>query len=333
VRIGHYASGCADVDPLAPGSVHDAPVTVLDVPMALPSTSLRATLTFVLASSASDAWRAAAASAAGRVEAAFFPAGTGEGTLLLDAMRASIAPASDQVQYDQLRASGGWDGVAQTWLDGRARGVRATASDWLGEAARADLGPLIAHVGNATNAVPAMAPVSVTTLSGLPPASAAITPTAPFTLAADADDTVHLSGAIGFASTPYVAHLADARASAAVDGAVVTDVPSAIALAIDCVELAMKLVAGGVSHGTCDAACTGALCGAALSAAWAGATTASPSGADAVRFAITASAPAEVGDHAEPLFVQGGWLGQASGPGVPTPFPLAGELVATEHAP
>ncbi len=139
---------------------------------------------------------------------------------------------------------------------------------------------------------------------------------------------MHLSGAIDLASTPLVAHEADAHAAPTVTGAI--DVPSAIALGIDCAGLASSLVGSGVSYGACDAACTADLCGTALATAWNVTATATAGGTDLVTMTITASAPADVGDRAEPAYVQGGWLGNVSGAGVATPFSVSGSFLATE---
>ncbi len=48
MRIGHYAFGCADVDPLAPASTLVVPVQIYDVPMALTLTDLESTFSFTL---------------------------------------------------------------------------------------------------------------------------------------------------------------------------------------------------------------------------------------------------------------------------------------------
>jgi hypothetical protein len=124
--------------------------------------------------------------------------------------------------------------------------------------------------------------------------------------------------------------MADVHAAASVAGAY--DCPSAISLAINCTKLASDLVvgSGGVSYGNCDAACTATLCSSALATTWRTVSASPGDGTDAVHTTITASAPATVGDRAEPAYVTGGWLGNISGAGVPTPLAVTGTVVATE---
>jgi hypothetical protein len=328
MRIGHYAFGCADVDPLAPNSSLALPVQVYDIPMALSLTNLAASFSFASDASGTDGWAGVASAATTRVKGAFFASATPDGTALLDAMRAAILAPADQAQFDQLRQAKGWDMTAMGWLGKPAHlpSIKERVAIWLDAAASDSIGPLVLQIGNATGT--GTAPAVATSLGPLSWVAAGLTQPAPFQWTADANDTVHLSGSIDLVSTPLFAHGADLHAATTAKGAF--DCPSAIALAIDCAGLASLLVTTGVSYGACGATCTASLCASALTAAWKSAAAPAAGGADAVHVTITASAPGTVGDLAEPAYVTGGWLGNASGAGVPSPFAVTGNLVATE---
>jgi hypothetical protein len=332
MRLGHYAFGCADVAPLAPGTTTAILVEIYDVPMALSLTNLSAGFSFTPDATASSGWAMTMQAAVARIEGAFFGSTTPDGTALLDAMRAGIATSGAQAQFDLKRQQGGWDTLAATWLSTRGATISARADTWLTAATTDGIGPLGATIGNGTTN--GTAPVSVATFGSLTSEAAGITQPSSFKWTADANDTVHLSGEIDLTSTPLVGHEADGHAASSASGA--TDVPSAIALGIDCTGLASSLVGTGVSYGTCNAACTTTLCGTALATAWKSAIAAAPGGADVVATTITASAQAKVGDLAEPAYVEGGWLGVVSGAGVPSSlgappsFPIAGNVLATE---
>jgi hypothetical protein len=337
VRIGHYAFGCTDVDPLVPNAITTVPVQVFDIPLALSLTNLTAVLSFTPDATAQSNWLAVAQAAVARVESSFFFSATpdaGDGSALLDAMRAAIVAPADQAQFDLLRQSGGWDATTASWLSSHTPSIASRAATWLA-AAESALGPLTLHIGGEPSGE-MTAPVTVVSFGSLTWVAAGITQPAPFQWTADANDTVHLSGTIALRSTPLFAHQADALATAGVTGA--TGVASGIAIGIDCIGLASSLVGTGVSYGSCGAACTANLCNEGLTLAWKNATIPAAGGADVISAAITASAPAAVGDEAEPAYVQGGWLATLSGAGVPasmpsSPFTITGTMLATEPSP
>lgn len=111
-RVHHYATGCADVAPLAASVTRDVGVDVYDVPMALAQTDMD--VTFTPDGKATSTWQTAMTAAANHVAAAFF-ASASTGKALLDAMRANVA-AADQAQFDASRAQGNWDTGANAWL-------------------------------------------------------------------------------------------------------------------------------------------------------------------------------------------------------------------------
>jgi hypothetical protein len=327
MRIGHYAFGCADVDPLVPSASIALPVQVYDIPMALALTNLAASFSFSFDGKGTSAWSSVASAATSRIKWAFFGAQSPDATVLLDAMAGVITAPADQAQFDQLRQAEQWDNATTTWLSARLPRIGDRAATWLNTAAADAIGPLLLQIGGATGT--GTAPVVATSLGALSWDAAGITQPPAFQWTADANDTIHLSGAIDLATTPLFAHQADLHAAETTKGAV--DCPSAVAAGIDCVGLAKQLVVGaGVSYGTCDATCTATLCASALAAVWKMAAAPAAGGADNIHTTITASAPATVGDLAEPAYVNGGWLGNVSGAGAPTPFTVSGMLLATE---
>jgi hypothetical protein len=135
-----------------------------------------------------------------------------------------------------------------------------------------------------------------------------------------------LSGAIDVATDALLAHLADGRATTAVANA--ADVPSALALWIDAAGLAQKLVGTGYAYGGCAAACAADAFRTALVQAWSKAYAAPSDGSDTAHFTLTASAPATVGDAAQPIGFSGAWIGQAGGAAIAASFALKGQVAA-----
>jgi hypothetical protein len=321
VRVGHYVTGCADVAPLAATTTTTVSVTAYDVPVALGQTDMNATFTFA---STPSAWTSALATTAGvandgdagasapdgSVAAAFFDTTldeTSDGTALLDAMEA-LVPSDDQATFQQSRATGGWDAATQTWLSAHAPSMNARAVAWLQMAATDALGPLVLHLGAGTALD--TDPVTVTAFgpAALSATLAGVAVPESFSWSADADDTVHLAGSIFLAPTTYLVNEADSHAASAVTGA--TDVPSAIALQIDCGGLATSLAGSGDAYAGCDSTCLATLCAQAIASTW---SAAAASKSTALQMSLTVGAPAEVGDTAEPVYFEGSWLGQLTG--------------------
>ena len=326
MRIGHYAFGCADVDPLVPDAGLAVTVDIYDIPMVLSLTDLNAAFSVTPDTATTNGWSAVAAAAVSRIEAGFFASSSSDGPALLDAMRTAIANTADQSQFDLARQQGSWDAKATAWMSSHTPAISARAAAWLAAAQGDPVGPLIATIGNGTSA--GTAPLTIASLDALNWVAAGVSQPAPFQWKADANDTVHLSGAVDLRSTPLLAHEADALVAASDAGA--PDVATAIAQGIDCAGLASNLVGAGVSYGACNAACTGLLCSSALSASWSAVAAATSNGTDAVHATITASGPATVGDSAEPAYIDGGWLGNVSGAGVPNSFAISGAFLAGE---
>ncbi len=339
VRVGHYASGCIDLSPLVPGSTTAISVPIYDVPMALADTNLSATFSFTtVGSPATDGgvplgWPTVAGATASGISASFFeptmPLDGGapsDGPTLLSAMMAAIASAEDQSDFSRNRASGAWDAAATMWLQNRGATIEARALQFLDAAVNLGPQPLVMHIGSGENGA---APVTPVTFGGTAAGLVGLGQPGAFQWTADGNDAVHLSGAIDFSLRPLLGSLADAQAATGP----ATNVSSAIALAIDCHDLAASLVAStsGQSYSGCDATCTGNLCATALVQRWTSAISAAADGTDSAHMTMTASAPADVGDLAEPSYLEGGWLGSVSNPsGSFLSFAVSGDLIAIE---
>ena len=267
VRIGHYASGCADVSPLVPNATSAVPVQVYDVPMALSLTNLNATFSF-----APDATPTSGVAGGGRRRRS--RGSRGRSSRRGAQRRRPRAPRRD-ARGDRgarrIRRSSTSSGQAERVgrhrdeLDVRARAVDREPR---GDLAHRRGGPgdrrrSVPHIGNGTSGGDGAGDRGVVRPARLASRAGVAQPT-PFQWTADANDTIHLSGAIDLASTPLFAHEADAQAAASVTSA--TDVPSAIAVGIDCAGLATSLVGSGVSYGTCGARARRTCAAAALDA-------------------------------------------------------------------
>jgi hypothetical protein len=332
-RVEEYAVGCADVASLVPGATTDVSVAVYDLPLALDHTDLESTFTFVPDAIGASGWSSMLDGAITRTSAAFLsPATASDATALLDAMRA-VVPPSSQAAFDAARVQGAWDQLADAWIAQRAPAPRQRASTWLAGGKQAALGALAAHLGPGQRA--GYATVTLESFAGFDAASAGLSlqNAGQFAWTAEADDSVHLSGAVHVAPTALVARAADAQAAGAVPGA--TGVATALAATVDCAGLAADLVGAGDSYPSCDAACTAALCKAALAASWSSAASASAAAGDDVAVQIAASASAAVAADpahtytvtAAPAGFGGTWVGQVSHGSAPA-FPMQGNAQA-----
>jgi hypothetical protein len=316
-RLGHYARGCTDVSTVTASGNTDVAVTLYDVPLALGSTDLDASFTFQPSGAAdSAAYDKMLSAAIDRVAEAFMPGDVTEALTLLDAMRAA-ASTDEQEDFDERRMKGSWNNSVTTWLLTHPTGttLKASAVALMVQAKPRAQGTLSMHLSSPDGKT---ATIGLQSFGALDAATAGLSVKDPFAWTADSDDTVHLAGTMLLQAAPLVAHSADLEAASSVAHAV--DVPSALALAVDCTDLAALLALtdgsggggtgpdGGVSH--CDAACLAGLCTSALVNRWK--TAADPVAAHdtPTLFGLTASAHADVGDAAQPVKFEGTWVGK-----------------------
>ena len=338
-RVGHYASGCADVAALAPDASSDVPLTILDLPIAIDETNLESSFSFEPDATGATAWSAMLDGAITEAATAFVPPTSTEAGALLDAMRAAV-PSASQTGFDTARGAGGWDMLAATWLGQHAPTLEARALGWLNEGKASDLGTLAAHLhacdgssscgGDKTSL--GYVTVTLETFASWTASDIGMSVRSmQFAWAADANDTVHLSGSVHLWPTALVTHSADARAALDVHGA--TDVATAVAMQVDCGGLASAILGTATaSYPGCGPTCTASLCKTGLGAMWSRASGASETGNDDHIIAMTASAPATVDDTAQPVQFSGAWVGHV-GATTNTTFAMKGAATAQASQP
>jgi hypothetical protein len=314
IRVGHYASGCLDIDALVPGVTRDVAVDVFDRALALDRTNLQTILTMEPEAADRQMWDAMLDTASAKALSAFAD-GAPESTLLLDAMQAS-APSQATADFAASRTQGNYETKTSAWLTAHPPTLRARATAWATAAKPDAFGNLGFHIDPGKSA--GLAEITLQTFGVLAANEAGVTTRVPFGWTADAktttlDDTVHLSGSVYVSPTALVTYAADRRAASEVPGA--TGVPSALATQIDCAGLATALVGAGVSYPGCSVTCTAILCSAGLAEMWTRAHEASAASLEVTQIGLTASARVEVGDYAEPVAFTGAWVGQVSAPG------------------
>jgi hypothetical protein len=316
VRIGHYSVGCTDVTDLAPNGTRDVAVEIYDRPLDIAAVDLEARLTFAPSPTEQTAWDARMDGAIQLVAGKVSPLGTSsdDATRLLDAM----ALVAQNAGFGTARG-GGWDAKTATWLS-QHPSIRTTTLGWLNAGKTSTLADLIFHIGpDQTDQQTAL------TLANK---DLGFSIDVPFSLVPDADDTLRVEGPIAAQPTAIVTRTADVRAAA--DVAQSTDVPSALAIRIDCAGLAQNLLGGQTyAYGVCNAACMEQLCTGGLSATWKGAHDASQKLGDTTAVVVNASGKATVGEYADPAALTGTWVGQVKG-GTADPSALHGALRAAK---
>jgi hypothetical protein len=309
VRVEEYAAGCVDLDALPAMTTNTVALTVVDRPMALAQTNLAIRFGVEVDSTGQTSASALLDAAITRAEGAFLPQSNGDADAILDAMAAAV-PQSATSQFGTARTQDGWDTTASAWIEAHGSAPHALVDTWLRTGATTAIGDVTAQLTVAAGQTAGEASLVLDTFSALNATAAGVTVPAPFAWTADANDVVHLAGALRLAPTALVCAAANAPAVAAVSGA--SGVASALAQSIDCNGLAIALVgATGTSYAGCNADCTGSLCETALGAMWQMAHDASTNASDFVSVSMTTSAPATVDDNAAPASFTGAWVGQA----------------------
>lgn len=297
VRAGHFAWGCSDATKLTPSSLLDVSVDVIDKPLDLTSASLAVDFTY----DASGPMLAPLfADAAALLGEAFLPSESSDGSVLLNAMQALLAPA-DGATFAMQRSTDGWDAIADGHFAGLPLGPRAQLEVW------AATGILIQPMSLRVTLSPGTAPESpaatVTAFGDVDAAGAGVALPA-FTWSAQPNDNVLLAGDFTWEPSRFAGSAALGPALVQVPEA--TTLVEALAMAAGCHDLATALDA----FGSCDSACLEALCAQALEARLDVALAASAASPAAVT--IKATAAATVGDTAEPTTLAGHWIGTFS---------------------
>jgi hypothetical protein len=329
-RIAHYASGCVDVDSLAPDTTRDVSLPLYDRPMALDATHLETVLTFDPSPGVRESWAAMLTSAQSKAAQAFsYGSAQAQAGALLNAMHDAIpqgpaTPPAYNTQFTAARSLNGWDDKTAAWLSAHSPLPFDRAVAWMTAGREAVFGDIVVRLDPLEQAASAGLTAFTLQKFGQLDATLGGFGTWEFGWTADPDDSVRLAGTMHFRPTMLITLTADAQARAAVPAS--RDVPSALAMAsqLDCAGLATALVGGGSSYAGCNASCTASLCASGLAGAW----RAASSAADEVQFGIAASGQAQVGEDAEPTSFNGAWLGQVGASAGSTAFAVSGRASA-----
>jgi hypothetical protein len=312
-RIKGYAEGCMDIAGLVPDHTLDVSVRLDDKPIALGLTDLETSFSFDLDTSQQLLWDDMMNTAVAQATDSFMASGGMEGQKLLDEMR-TLVPLGDQVQFDAFRKQKGWNATSEEWITTHTPGLRSMVASWLKQGRPTSVGSLLAHMSPTDS--PKLASVKWRAMGTFAASDLALVPQSQFAWDSTEPGSVFLSGVVDVSPSRLVTAGANNSASGTSPG--VTDVPSAIATALDCAGLASAIVGDlGVSYPSCDDSCTAKLCRSAIDAMW---LRARDSG-KLVSISIASTAEARVGDNAEPVWFSGGWVGSV---GTVPPFSVQG---------
>jgi hypothetical protein len=250
------------------------------------------------------AWNARMDGALNTALTKFSPYGTqtDETTRWLDAMQL----VANNQSFASARSSGSWDSKVNGWLGQHPPSMRTRAQTWLQSGKPLSLADMIFHLG------PAMMNQQSSVIPDADAKDAGIGITVPFSIVIDAQDTLRIAGPIDIWPTALITK--GANAQAAIDVKTASDVPSALAIQLDCDGLASTLIGGqGFAYSMCDKSCVKQLCEKGLASMWTYARDYSQKINDTLEIHINGSGPTVVGEYAEPLSMAGGWSGQVKG--------------------
>ncbi len=320
LRAGHFAWGCAPAPTLTAGGTVDVPVMVIDKPLDLSAASLAATFIY---SGDPTAYPAFLEESVGALDDAFMPAGTGEGTIVLNAMAAAYG--TQPGAFAQQRIDLGWDAVAALHFASLPRGLRDTCAAWA--TAGLALQPTSFEANVAAGAQPGQALLAVTQLGALDPATVGAVGASSGTWTVQPGDVVLLSGALSFEPSRFAG--ASSLTPALSSQPAAANVAGALSLAADCEGLAAAL---GAFPG-CDVGCMAELCSTAITVRWQSALGASKEAAALAQLAFKASANATIDDYATPTMLDGHWLGTVDvAPASATSATVKGDMMAKQAA-
>ena len=305
VRAGFYVGGCVNLPALSEAEGNQVLVYASDRPLNLAASNL--SLGFG-ASNAHPAFDKLLQNSVALVESALLGSAKSDVVAVLDGMY-EAAPDSSRDAFDAARTEQGWDNALESAFGkSAARRLRDPAQRWLGAGLAALNAPdafsgRLSPNGN-------QASFTLGAVASATPENAGVV--GPFTVdwSADSNDTVQLSMELSFQPVQLLTALAVAPARAEFDG--MPTLERALALALDCAQVAQVLVAAGESpdlttFDSCDQNCTINLCESAVAAAWA---KAKLSSSESASLSLTATGAAQVGDEAQATALSGSWVGQ-----------------------
>jgi len=305
IRAGHFIGGCVNVPALSEGDGNQVLVYASDRPIDLSATNLLLNLGASNPHPEFDKLLQASTSLA---ESALLGSAKTDVAALLDGMR-EATPAVNREAFDVARSESAWESALETAFGkGAARRMRDPAARWLSAGLLALNAP-DAFIGR-------LAPFS-TEATFTPSAVGSASPSAagfPGSFVVDwsakSNDTVVLAMQLDWEPSHLVTALAVAPALAEFPEA--TSVERALALAVNCTQVAQVLVTYGESPGSatftgCDESCAASLCNSAVAAAWGRARLSS---AQTDTLSITATGAAQIGDDARVAGLSGSWVGE-----------------------
>jgi hypothetical protein len=332
LRSGHFIGGCTTVESLPPGPLSSPQVVVVSLlnrPIDLSASRLNISLGV---GDAAEAWSAPLSAAAASVQLGVLGTSADDVDALLDAMRE--ASGDSRQQFENARQAELWDDLLRArWGQSAATKLRDLVGTWLAAGRQRFASATPTFVGSLSPLAQgaedqdSSAKLQLSSVAGLPAASAGFADSAQVAWSASADDTVALGTDLYFVRSRLAATLAEAAALDDFAGA--EDAPAALAAALDCSAFGAALAQAGsdnqLAYGSCDGECLAALCQNGLGALWhRGEDT---EGLTPTRLSLTATGKAYVGDAAEVAGLTGSWIGKLDGDG--TDIATGGELAAS----
>lgn len=299
VRAGHYAWGCTDTTALTPGGTVKVDVDVLNKKLDLSAVELSAMFRY-------DAVATALApiheQGGALLAEAFLSKGSKVGSVVLNGMQALLPPAG-KFAFGVQRINKGWESLAATHFAAQSPGLRQQLELWIAaglvQQSPSFEGALV------SSAKPDVGTLAVTHVGSVEAADAGAEPDAPLTWGTEGDKVL-LATSISWQPSRFAGAAALGPAELDFPGA--SSVADALAQSADCAALATAM--GGFEG--CDVTCVEQLCTAAIAARFGVALAASQASGELATLSLSASANAVVGDHAEPITLEGHFIGDAT---------------------
>ena len=309
LRAAFFAGGCTDVSGAELFDAETVTVKITDKPIQLEGVELDLVL-----GTTPDA-RALVDALLGHVEPMVLALDAGDRDdveLLLDTMRAT-ADSDQRSAFAAARSLEQWDAALRdAWGPAPGTLLRDSLRKWLRLGAERFAGPkLFEGVLTSSSAEVGDTRVLLERVAGLPVAEAGFVSESSGSFSADTGDTLLLGTSFHWLPSGLLAALAKAPAQIDVPDAETPD--AALAQILKCPALATALSELGadaeLAFDTCGSDCLEALCETALETLWEQVAASSSMDSEPASLAVSASGGAEIDDHANPIGLQGTWVG------------------------
>ena len=316
MRGDHLMWGCKDLPVLSADEILDLVVPLYDVPVSYGPDPIQ--IVFALDTNATG-WSSALTAVLPDILSGFVQSAANDSELLLDSMRSSLGSADAQTDFDQRRATGGWDSiVASGWTNSTCSDdecIRTALEQWLSTgAASVTQGSSIAARLSLSASSVSLNQVQLTleSMQGLAAGAWINSTQVPLTANIDAKDILSASTYFSFNDGLFLRQLAQVVASAQYPGA--SDIPQALARLVDCDTLGTQLNDAAVGATTCNASCLAQLCRAALRNLWTNTETVAR-GRSNSELTLNFSGTLRLDEDAVVVGCDGTWLGKVDSPG------------------